>query len=853
LWDIETRTVQPEDDVDGDGFITLSVKWVEFIPPDITNPTPLPPPIPVYIITFEPYPVVSVPDLPSNAVNIPVQYIVSGSKVVQPVKPPVLDDGRGFAGWFTEDTYMHRWNFDIPAAANQTLYAKWEEFTRTVCFNSNGGKRPDGITDLEHEFTVSLDYGLIQDPGPIVKEGYFFNGWYVDPGFSGLPWNFSINKVTDSYVPQVNPLILHAKWERNVYFVNFVITPSTAAVPERQSIPHGDTIVQPVNPPQLGDGRAFAGWYTEAECFNQWYFDYPVTTTMILYARWVPQTRTVQFKVNGGNDLPRSSFTIPIASGVVMNPGSPSRPGYTFGGWFTDPVGTVIWNFSTDRITIPDEIIGMDAFYLYAKWTPNPYTVTFLSYETEDPESQTLTYGERIKRPDTPANPGRALDGWFTLDGRSTYNWGTRWNFDTMVEGNVTLHAKWDDINYTIRFHSGNPNGAPPNVVFIQAWPEEQHVVYGGTVTEPFMPPLPAPPQNVNETDWSFFRWDHALGYSGDPNVIDRTIANTNDLQPWNFDTVVTEVFTIEDNGEQVLNLYARWVPPVPEMVWVPKGNFIMGDSGVSGSPAAYHAYPTRRVTMDGFYISRYQVTQIQYQNLMSGKITNTRPSNASQDSDHRPVERVSWFDAIFYCNALTENRMIAENLDAVYNIENIIRAGDGGAQVPATTIAGSISSATVTTNTSPSGFYNGYRLPTEAEWEYAAKGGHGSPGNFIYAGSSDVNLVAWYNATVTTQIVKATQPVGTKAPNALGIYDMSGNVSEWCWDWFVSYKEIINLAGNALNPTGPLSGTERVRRGGAWNNAAGNVRSAMRNSEPPVNANWVVGFRVVRGPSTFW
>jgi formylglycine-generating enzyme required for sulfatase activity len=95
------------------------------------------------------------------------------------------------------------------------------------------------------------------------------------------------------------------------------------------------------------------------------------------------------------------------------------------------------------------------------------------------------------------------------------------------------------------------------------------------------------------------------------------------------------------------------------------------------------------------------------------------------------------------------------------------------------------------------------------------------------------------------------THPVGTKAPNGLGIYDMSGNVMEWCWDWFG--PQYYSANNNTIDPEGPSSGTERVRRGGSWNNAVNNVRIVSRASFPPHNATWVMGFRVVRGPAEIW
>jgi len=214
------------------------------------------------------------------------------------------------------------------------------------------------------------------------------------------------------------------------------------------------------------------------------------------------------------------------------------------------------------------------------------------------------------------------------------------------------------------------------------------------------------------------------------------------------------------------------------------------------------------------------------------------------------------------YCNELTLKTPGMAAADQVYTITNVVKgsnlAGTGGVR-PA---AQSIISANVTADFSK----RGYRLPTEAEWEYAARGGNNSPGNYAYSGSNDSTLVAWYNETIKSGAdAGSTQTVGTKEPNALGIYDMSGNITEWVWDWFDSYKSSYYFidynstkpgsptATGILNPTGPALGTERVRRGGGWSNAVGNVRSVVRNSQAPGEATWVNGFRVVRGPGVIW
>jgi len=131
-----------------------------------------------------------------------------------------------------------------------------------------------------------------------------------------------------------------------------------------------------------------------------------------------------------------------------------------------------------------------------------------------------------------------------------------------------------------------------------------------------------------------------------------------------------------------------------------------------------------------------------------------------------------------------------------------------------------------------------GYRLPTEAQWEYAAKGENGSPGNYTYSGSNTIGNVAWYINNGSSK----THEVGKKSPNGLGLYDMSGNVQEWCWDWLGSYSSEAQT-----DPMGASSGSNRVLRGGYWSDSVKYARSACRYSFPPYYRYDSIGLRLVR------
>jgi len=247
------------------------------------------------------------------------------------------------------------------------------------------------------------------------------------------------------------------------------------------------------------------------------------------------------------------------------------------------------------------------------------------------------------------------------------------------------------------------------------------------------------------------------------------------------------------------------------EMVWVPGGSFQMGQNGDGTSG---NVTPVHPVTLTGFYMGKYELTQYQWQSIME-----PTPVRSTFIGDNRPVGYVEWYGAVRFCNHLSEY----EGLQPAYHINGNTDPDTWG-PYPWDTIEVVSGS-------------NGYRLPTEAQWEYAAKGGNGSTENYIYAGSNDREAVAWYYGNTNTN-----HEVGTKAPNGLTLYNMSGNVAEWCWDRYGSYS-----GGAQTNPMGADSGADRVRRGGGVLDLTETTRSVARDHLNPSSTRDDIGFRLVR------
>ena len=295
-------------------------------------------------------------------------------------------------------------------------------------------------------------------------------------------------------------------------------------------------------------------------------------------------------------------------------------------------------------------------------------------------------------------------------------------------------------------------------------------------------------------------------GLPGDTNQIERasslgagrvwvplaTVVLTNAVQEW-YDRISPP----GSQGFYRSVLVGAGSRPTPGLrfVWLPAGQFVMGSPTNEVGRADNEGPQTRVALTRGFFLGRYEVTQGEYQSVIG-----TNPSYFTGDTN-RPVEQVNWYDATNYCALLTVRELVAGRL--------------------------------------PAGW--AYRLPTEAEWEYASRAG--STNRFSYGedpGYAQLANYAWSDVNSGG----TTHAVGGKQSNRWGLYDMSGNVYEWCFGWYGNYP-----GGSVTDPQGWGSGSLCVFRGGSWYSSGGRCRSAFRYDYLPSSRSFNFGLRVVLAP----
>ncbi|MDR0503883.1 MAG: SUMF1/EgtB/PvdO family nonheme iron enzyme [Treponema sp.] len=434
-------------------------------------------------------------------------------------------------------------------------------------------------------------------------------------------------------------------------------------------------------------------------------------------------------------------------------------------------------NLATGERTFMGYLAGnsIDYYKIALGSTPPPPrvgTVTYNTNEADDgtaPAPVTRGFGASIT---LPGQESLEREG-YVFDGWNTNADGSGTTYAAgasyTVTGNVTLYAKWELATNTYTI-TFNANGAASGTA-----PATMSANQNASITLPGQ-------GSLTRTGYIFNGWNTAANGGGTTYAAGSS-------------------YTVTGN----VTLYVIWIPII-EMVQINLGTF------------ARNGYTITLTS--GFYMGKYEVTQEQYQAVMGNNPSDSSNPASGEIQGRRPVENVRWYDAIVFCNKLS----MAEGLTAAYSINGSTDPAIWGT-VPTSSNATWNAAQVVAGST-------GYRLPTEAQWEYACRAGTTTTWSF---GNNESGLTnyAWYSGNSSSM----THEVGKKLPNAWGLYDMHGNVWEWCWDWYGSLPYTAQT-----DPTGAVSGSYRLIRGGGCGNLAEYTASAYRN-----NGYNFYGFRIVR------